>query len=228
MQTFSPVPKLLRDSSSVPNCVFSGALFVLPAMDAVITWIRNPMEQDRVKLAQALRSGDPDVLDTLIERYQHRLLRYLMSITGNRATAEDIFQDTWVRVLERGHQYSEQWKFEVWLFSIARHLVIDWSRRKKGDSLDALMNPDEGAGFEPAASTASPFDDVLAAESTARMAQVLTRIPAAYREVLMLRFQEDLALEEMANIIKAPLSTVKSRLYRGLDALRQEIEGSTI
>ena len=186
------------------------------------------MEQDRVKLAEALRSGDPDVLDTLIERYQHRLLRYLVSITGNRATAEDIFQDTWVRVLERGHQYSEQWKFEVWLFSIARHLVIDWSRKKKSDSLDSLMNPDEGAGFEPAASTASPFDDVLAGETTARMAQVLARIPAGYREVLTLRFQEDLALEEMAKIMKAPLSTVKSRLYRGLDAVRQEIEGSTV
>jgi len=178
-----------------------------------------------VKLAQALRSGDPDVLDTLIEKYQHRLMRYLISITGNRATAEDVFQETWLHVLERGHQYREQWKFEVWLFSIARHLVIDLSRRKKSDSLDALMNPDEGAGFEPPASTSSPFDDVLAREESARMAQVLLRIPAGYREVLMLRFQEDLALEEMANIIKAPLSTVKSRLYRGLDALRQQIEG---
>jgi RNA polymerase sigma-70 factor (ECF subfamily) len=184
------------------------------------------MEQDRVKLAQALRSGDPDVLDTLIERYQHRLLRYLVSITGNRATAEDIFQETWLHVLERGRQYNEQWKFEVWLFSIARHLVIDWSRRKKSDSLDSLMNPDEGAGFEPQSSTASPFDDVLAGEAATRMALVLARIPTAYREVLTLRFQEDLALEEMAKIIKAPLSTVKSRLYRGLDALRQQIDGT--
>jgi len=186
------------------------------------------MEQDRVKLAQALRSGDPDVLDTLIERYQHRLLRYLISITGNRATAEDIFQETWLRVLERGNQYSEQWKFEVWLFSIARHLVIDWSRRKKSDSLDALMNPEDGAPFEPPASTASPFDDVLASEAASRMAHVLGRIPAAYREVLTLRFQEDLALEEMAKIIKAPLSTVKSRLYRGLEALRPVLEGSGV
>lgn len=186
------------------------------------------MEHERVKLAQALRSGDPDVLDTLIEKYQHRLMRYLISITGNRATAEDVFQETWLHVLERGHQYREQWKFEVWLFSIARHLVIDLSRRKKGDSLDALMNPDEGAGFEPTASTSSPFEDVLAREESAQMAQVLSQIPAGYREVLMLRFQEDLALEEMANIIKAPLSTVKSRLYRGLDALRQQIEGSKL
>jgi RNA polymerase sigma-70 factor, ECF subfamily len=209
-------------------CVFFKTLFVLPPMDAVISWIRNPMEHERVKLAQALRSGDPDVLDTLIEKYQHRLMRYLISITGNRATAEDVFQETWLHVLERGHQYREQWKFEVWLFSIARHLVIDLSRRKKNDSLDALMNPDEGGGFEPPAATSSPFDDVLAREESARMAQVLSRIPAGYREVLMLRFQEDLALEEMANIIKAPLSTVKSRLYRGLDALRQQIEGSKI
>lgn len=181
-----------------------------------------------MKLAQALRSGDPDVLDTLIEQYQHRLMRYLISITGNRATAEDVFQETWLHVLERGHQYREQWKFEVWLFSIARHLVIDLSRRKKSDSLDLLMNPDEGAGFEPTALTSSPFEDVLASESAAQMAQVLLRIPAAYREVLTLRFHEDLALEEMANIIRAPLSTVKSRLYRGLDALRQEIEGTTV
>src|SRR5262249_50625603 len=189
-------------------------------MDAVIFWIENPMEQDRAKLAERLRNGDLDVLDDLIEKYQHRLLRYLVSVTGNRSTAEDIFQETWLHVLERGHQYRAQWKFEVWLFSIARHLVIDLSRRKKGTSLDQLMQPDEGQPFEPQASAPSPFEEVLAGEETARMARILTRIPAVYREVLALRFQEDLALEEMATIIKVPLSTVKSRLYRGLDALR--------
>ena len=57
----------------------------------------------------------------------------------NRATAEDVFQETWLHVLERGHQYRAQWKFEVWLFSIARHLVIDLARRKKSQSLNELM-----------------------------------------------------------------------------------------
>jgi len=197
-------------------------------MDAVIFWIENPMEQDRAKLAERLRNGDLDVLDDLIEKYQHRLLRYLVSVTGNRSTAEDIFQETWLHVLERGHQYRAQWKFEVWLFSIARHLVIDLSRRKKGTSLDQLMQPDEGQPFEPHASAPSPFEEVLAGEETARMARILARIPAVYREVLALRFQEDLALEEMATIIKVPLSTVKSRLYRGLDALRKHIEGASV
>lgn len=195
-------------------------------MDAVITWIENPMEHDRAKLAQGLRGGDPDVVDGLIAEYQHRLFRYLLSVTANPATAEDIFQETWLHVLERGHQYRAQWKFEVWLFSIARHLVIDLARRKKSDSLDQLMDPVEGSGFQPSAADPSPFDQVLAGERSDRMTRVLARIPAAYREVLILRFHEELDLEEMATIVKAPLSTVKSRLYRGLDALRKHVEGA--
>jgi RNA polymerase sigma-70 factor (ECF subfamily) len=197
-------------------------------MDAVITWIENPMEHDRANLAQALRVGDPDVVDGLIEKFQHRLFRYLLSVTGNRAAAEDLFQETWLHVLQRGHQYRAQWKFEVWLFSIARHLVIDLARRKKSQSLDELMDTEEGRGFEPPAAGASPFEQVLSGEQNARMARVLARIPAAYREVLLLRFQEDLGLEEMATIVRAPLSTVKSRLYRGLDSLRKEIEGAQV
>jgi len=186
------------------------------------------MKHDRARLAQRLHSGDPGVLDELIEEYQHRLYRYLLSVTGNRATAEDLFQETWLHVLERGHQYRAQWKFEVWLFSIARHLVIDLFRRKKSDSLDALMNPEDGPGFEPSTAVPSPFEQVATAEQGARMARILDRVPAAYREVLLLRFQEDLGLEEMASIMKAPLSTVKSKLYRGLELLRKLIEGARV
>jgi len=179
------------------------------------------MEQDRAKLAQGLRTGNPDVLHGLIEEYQHRLFRYLWSLTGNRATAEDLFQETWLHVLERGHQYRAQWKFEVWLFTIARHLAIDLSRRKKSESLDELMDTEIGKGFEPTASQPSAFEYVRLAEQSKKLAMVLTRIPAAYREVLTLRFQEDLSLEEMATVVSAPISTIKSRLYRGLDALRE-------
>jgi RNA polymerase sigma-70 factor, ECF subfamily len=186
------------------------------------------MKQDRARLAQGLRGGDPNVLDELIELYQHRLFRYLLSVTGNRATAEDIFQETWLRVLQRGHQYRAQWKFEVWLFSIARHLVIDLFRRKRSDSLDALMNPEEGEPLQPASAAPSPLEEVQTVEAAARMTQVLDRIPPAYREVLTLRFQEDLGLDEMASVIAAPLSTVKSRLYRGLEALRRELEGARL
>jgi RNA polymerase sigma-70 factor (ECF subfamily) len=220
--------RMAEHTTMLQHASFQRPVAYCSLMDAVICWIENSMEHERAKLAQELRGGNPDVVDGLIEKYQHRLFRYLLSVTGNRATAEDVFQETWLHVLQRGHQYRAQWKLEVWLFSIARHLVIDLARRKKSQSLNKLMNMEEGAAFEPPAGGPSPFEQVLAGEQSAQMARILARIPAAYREVLLLRFQEDLGLDEIVTIVGAPLSTVKSRLYRGLDSLRQQIEGAQV
>jgi RNA polymerase sigma-70 factor (ECF subfamily) len=184
------------------------------------------MADDKKMLAQGLRRRDPELLDQLIEQYQYRLFRYLLYITGNTERAEDFFQETWIRVLERGHQYDGKFKFEAWLFTIARNLVIDWQRQKKAVSLDAMTNPEEGAGFEIADEKAeSPLQLFLQSESQERVQASLAQLPAPYREVLLLRFQEEMQLEEIAKIQATPISTVKSRLYRGLDALKGLLEG---
>jgi len=181
------------------------------------------IDDDAKSLALGLKRRDPDLLDRLIEQYQYRLFRYLVHLTGSRDLAEDFFQETWIRVLERGHQYNASWKFEAWLFTIARNLVFDWQRRKKPQSLDEMMAPaDDSPAFEPAASPeGSPLQLAVQQQSDARVQTMLTFVPLAFREVLVLRFQEEMKLEEIASITGAPLATVKSRLYRGLDALRQ-------
>src|SRR5438270_2769943 len=184
------------------------------------------MPDDTKSLAQGLRRRDPELLDRLIEQYQYRLFRYLLYITGNRERAEDFFQETWIRVLERGHQYDGKSKFEAWLFSIARHLVIAWQRAKKPQSLDALTNPEEGAPREFADDEPSPLHLVLSRESEVAVQASLGKLPAVYREVLLLRFQEELGLAEIAAVLDAPISTVKSRLYRGLEDLRGLVAGT--
>ncbi|HXZ27490.1 MAG TPA: sigma-70 family RNA polymerase sigma factor [Terriglobales bacterium] len=187
-----------------------------------VTW----MQDEATEIARGLRHRDPEVLDRLIEQYQHRLFRYLVYLTGNRTAAEDLFQETWVRVLERGRQYDGKSKFETWLFAIARHLLIDSLRRKSAASLDALRDPEEGtAPFEPAAEEPSAYEALAGREQEARVQVAIAQVPAVYREVLMLRFQEDLKLEEIADVVDAPVSTVKSRLYRGLEAIRQALQG---
>ncbi len=193
-------------------------------MGATIYWFADSMEQETKALARGLRSRDPDVFDRLIEQYQYRLFRYLFSLTGSRETAEDLFQETWVRVLERGHQYDGKSRFEAWLFAIARHLAIDFLRKKAPQSLDDLVNSGE-AEIE-ARPAPSPVDLLSSREAGERVEAALGHLPAAYREVLVLRFQEDLALEEIAAVVAAPLSTVKSRLYRGLDELRGLLGGA--
>lgn len=182
------------------------------------------MSDDTATLAAGLRRRDPDLLDRLIEQHQQRLYRYLLFLTGDRALAEDLFQETWIRVLERGHQYNASSKFESWLFAIARHLVIDVARRKRISSLEELGDPESHQPYEPPDErSASAFELLVALENAQAVQLSLLKIPAYYREVLLLRFQEELGLEEIATVLSTPLSTVKSRLYRGLAALKSAL-----
>jgi len=179
------------------------------------------MTDSNQTLADGLRRHDPDLLDRLIELYQQRLYRYLLFLTGQPALAEDLFQETWIRVLERGHQYNAKSKFESWLFAIARNLVIDVSRRKKFRSLEELADPESHQPYEPPDARAISALQMLVARENEQAVQLsLLQLPPYYREVLVLRFHEELGLEEIAEVLSMPLSTVKSRLYRGLDALK--------
>jgi RNA polymerase sigma-70 factor (ECF subfamily) len=181
--------------------------------------------RENAAIAQGLKKQDPELLDRLIELYQHRLLRYLLFLTGKREVAEDLFQETWMRVLLRGAQYNGKARFDTWLFTIARNLVIDLSRKRTMSSLDEMSDASEdGRAFEIATDGPSPLDEFQLREDRAEVAAVLLTLEANYREVLVLRFHEELSLEEIASVTRAPLSTVKSRLYRGLAALKPEIE----
>ena len=187
------------------------------------------MADENTEIARGLRRRDPDVLDHLIETYQHRLLRYLVHLTGRRELAEDFFQETWVRVLERGRQYDGRHEFSTWLFAIARNLVIDHLRRRQTASLDGLADGDDAAPFDVAASgRASAFDLAIRREQNEQVSAAMQHLPAAFREALVLRFQEGMPLEEIANVTGAPLSTVKSRIYRGLSALEQWLKGGQL
>lgn len=176
-------------------------------------------------IAHGLKRQDPDLLDQLIEKYQHRLLRYLLFLTGNREISEDLFQETWMRVLLRGSQYNGKARFDTWLFTIARNLVIDLSRKRTVVSLDELSESSEDdRPIEFPITGPSPLDQIQTGEDRAEVTEVLHKLESNSREVLVLRFYEELSLEEIAGVTKAPLSTVKSRLYRGLSALKPEIE----
>ena len=183
------------------------------------------METEESQIATGLRRRDPEVLDALIEQYQHRLLRYLAHMTHNQATAEDLFQETWIRVLEKGHQYDGKSRFSTWLMTIAHNVAIDHLRKRTPASLDEMRDPEDGVPFEPVAGGLTPFDNAAASEDKARIQAALEQLAPIFREVLVLRFQEQMKLEEIAKLVGIPLATVKTRLYRGVQALRPALMG---
>jgi RNA polymerase sigma-70 factor (ECF subfamily) len=179
-------------------------------------------------IAQGLKRQDADLLDELIVRYQHRLLRYLLYLTGNREVAEDLFQETWMRVLLRGAQYNGNARFDTWLFTIARNLLIDLRRKRTMASLDEMCETSEDERpFEVASDEPNPFELYQSREDAKHVATALLTLDPLHREVLVLRFHEELALDEIASVTRAPLSTVKSRLYRGLAALKPRVMAAT-
>jgi len=173
-----------------------------------------------------LRKGDPDAITDLVGRYQHRLYRFLVRMVGDPATAEDLFQQTWIRLMEKIGSYDARRSFEAWLFAIARNLAIDHLRRRRGISLDELDDSGRAPVERLEASGQDALTQLLDFERGALLAAGIGELPAIHREVLTLRFEEDMKLEQIAEVAGVPLSTVKSRLHRALESLRARIEAS--
>jgi RNA polymerase sigma-70 factor (ECF subfamily) len=179
--------------------------------------ISQPDEDGAERIARGLRRKDVSLVRELVERYQYRLVRYLIFLTARREFAEDWAQETWVRVLDRAKQYDGKSRFEAWLFSIARNVAIDDLRRRQNLSLEAAS--------ETPLDHASPFVAAARNEEAARLATAIGALEPIYREALVLRFHEDLSLQEISHLVGAPVPTVASRIRRGLDRLRLSWEG---
>jgi RNA polymerase sigma-70 factor, ECF subfamily len=181
------------------------------------------LESDTQRIALGLRQRDVAVLETLVEQYQYRLVRYLVSLLGRHEGVDDLVQETWLRVLERGESYDGRSRFEPWLFRVARNIALDAMRKRPMFSLDS--NEEDGVSSSPASSEPSPYMLAARTEDAKRLAHSLQILEPVYREALVLRFQEDLSLQEISVIVGAPVSTVASRIYRGLATLRPQFEG---
>jgi RNA polymerase sigma-70 factor (ECF subfamily) len=170
-----------------------------------------------------LLAGDPEGFQCLLARYQNRLYRFLLRLSRNPAVAEDLFQQTWLRVIENIRRYDRRRSFEAWLFTLARNLAIDHLRAIRPQSLDDAPPAGKPPLENLHAEGPSAFERVRERERSEWVVAALEAQPAEYREVLSLRFEEEMKLEEIAEVTGLPLGTVKSRLRRGLERMRASL-----
>ncbi len=168
----------------------------------------------------AVQRGDRDAFALLLSRYQNRLYRYLLRWVHEEAAAEDLFQQTWMRVLDNIRKYDPKRSFDAWLFAVARNIAIDHLRRRKPDSLEEPVGEDLPFSERLSANKPGALEQVLRTERIEQVQKVLEMQPAVYREILSLRFEEEMKLEEIAEVLCIPLGSVKSRLSRALERMR--------
>jgi RNA polymerase sigma-70 factor (ECF subfamily) len=190
-------------------------------MSSAVTQVAEAtLDLDRDDAAR-VRRGDLTGLEGLMGRHQARLLRYLRRLVGDETMAEELFQQTWVRVSERIRRYDTSRPFGPWLLAVGRNLALDELRRSRPESLDE--GPEPPAPEEGAGAAEDPFARVATRERRERLGTALDDLAAHDREVLSLRFEEEMSLKEIASLTGAPLPTVKARLYRALARLRGRV-----
>ncbi|MFC1544713.1 RNA polymerase sigma factor [Gemmatimonadota bacterium] len=169
-------------------------------------------------LVEGLKRGDPAAADELFKRYSRPLHAFIMRMTGERHTAEDIFQDTWVRIVRNIDSFRGDCKFSSWMFQIALNLCRNLARgqsRREFVELDKAgvlaQDPDVDA------------DRILLA---VKMKKLVASLPDKMREVVVLRFYHEKTDFEIAEITGLPAGTVKSRIFRGMKLLKDKIEST--
>jgi RNA polymerase sigma-70 factor (ECF subfamily) len=164
--------------------------------------------------------GDAAAFDVLYERHRGGVFRYLLRQCGNRASAEELFQDIWMNLVQARSRYRVEAKFSTYLYTLAHHRLMDHFRRHKGLELVSLDQDEDDPLDLPASATVQPERAAESREQAARLLALVEALPAVQREAFLLHEEGGLSLEEIARVTDSNREAVKSRLRYALAKLR--------
>lgn len=165
----------------------------------------------------AYARGDVAAFETLYRQYKDEMYRFFLRQCGNRALAEELYQDVWVRVINARERYEAQARFATWLYRIAHNILTDHYRKPVEDAL-------EEEGEQPSGRPDNPEAIVSGQEKLARYRAMIRTLPDAQREVFLLKEEAGLSLHDIARTTGESFETVKSRLRYAAGKLRQALE----
>jgi RNA polymerase sigma-70 factor (ECF subfamily) len=173
------------------------------------------------------RDGDAAAFETLYGRHRGGVFRYVLRQVGLRSSAEEVFQEIWMKIISSRARYRVEARFATFLYHIAHNCVVDHFRRKTPLHLISL-DDEEGEALEVAGPAGEQPERVVALrQSAARLLNALALLPPEQREVFLLHEEGGLTLEEIATVTSTGRETVKSRLRYALARLREGIEHET-
>jgi RNA polymerase sigma-70 factor (ECF subfamily) len=167
--------------------------------------------------------GREDSFEELVRRYQRPIAAYVYRMVGDYEAALDLTQEVFIKVYNSLSRYRSEFKFSTWIYKIAHNSAIDHLRRYSTRE-QSLLNEFDGEQRElPVESRRiSPEQEYAGKERRAEIEQVVQGLPGAYRELVLLRHSHDLSYDEIAEVTGLPLGTVKNRLFRAREVMRQQ------
>jgi RNA polymerase sigma-70 factor (ECF subfamily) len=179
------------------------------------------------RLAKLSRNGDRRAFAELVDLYKDKIYHLGYRMLNQRQEAEDVVQETFLRVYTNLDRYDENQKFSTWIYRIATNLCIDRLRKRKPSySIDAELPEGEGTDWHAmlASDDASPETELILSETQQHIREAIQSLPDKYKSIVVLRYLHDLSLQEISDILEMPVTTVKTRVHRGREFLRKKLE----
>jgi RNA polymerase sigma-70 factor, ECF subfamily len=190
--------------------------------------LANLPDADVVALA---KEGRDAAFRELVRRYERPVFSLVYRVVRDRDTAEDLAQDTFVKVLNHIDRYRPEFKFSSWLFKIANNVAIDHLRRRTLDTVSlegsryaTTTDQVEATSVRVAASQESPLEELESRELGSAIERAIAGLRPEYRACILLRHVEDRSYEEIAAMLDIPLGTVKTYIHRARHELREALE----
>jgi len=182
---------------------------------------------DREVVALA-KAGREAAYRELLRRYERPVFSLIFRMVRDRALAEDLAQETFVKVLNALASYRPEYKFSSWIFKIANNAAIDQLRRRELDTLSLDGSPDartadevEATALQASDRSESPLEEMESRETGAAIEKAISRLRPEYRTCILLRHVEGRSYEEIADVMDLPLGTVKTYIHRARIELRE-------
>ena len=170
-------------------------------------------------LVSRLRAGDADAFDAVYAAYNTRLFALLARLSRNRATAEDLLEETWLRLVSHAERLREDSQLGAWLFTVARNLYVSYCRSRMLEDVHAL----DSIGLWPSGCPSSPFEETAGHELGVRLEAALAELPLQYREALLLVAIEGLTPSQAAQVCGVSGEAMRQRLSRGRAMLAERL-----
>lgn len=187
--------------------------------------IQQDTEISDAELMASFAGGRANAMELLIARYQQPLFAWLMGMTQNRADAEDLFQEVWIRIIKNAEGFKNI-SFKAWMWRIARNLLIDFRRRKRPNiSLDAVAESGDDRPLVERLESGDmgPAATLEQSDMLEMVMEAVERLPEMQREVFLLRTQGNLAFREIAELLDIPLNTALGRMHDAMRKLKESL-----